>query len=89
LAVTVARAFAEITDHGGVGDPRTASAEKGNRFFAVIVEQLAGLVRDLRSGKVDKFRKVGESYESTLNEIEGAQGGNCSTKSAVRHLKSE
>ncbi len=55
---TVARTFAEISDHGGVGDPRTASAEKGKSFFTAIVEQLAGLVRDLQSGRIDAFRKV-------------------------------
>lgn len=58
-SASVSRIFAEISDHGGVGDPRTASAEKGEQFFAAIVSRLAELVSDLESGKIDQFRPVG------------------------------
>lgn len=58
-SASVARAFADISANGGVGDPRTASAEKGEKFFAAIVDQLAELVRELESGKIDDFRAVG------------------------------
>jgi creatinine amidohydrolase len=58
-AATVSRAFAEISTHGGVGDPRTASADKGRKFFEAVVSQLAQLVKDLESGEIDNFRSVG------------------------------
>jgi creatinine amidohydrolase len=60
-AANVARTFDEISDYGGVGDPRTASAEKGERFFNAIISDLADLVHDLESGKIDEFRAAGES----------------------------
>lgn len=54
-SASVSRTFAEISESGGVGDPRTASADKGHRFFDAIVRRLAALVRDLESGKIDSF----------------------------------
>jgi creatinine amidohydrolase len=59
-SASVSRTFSEISTNGGVGDPRTASAEKGERFFAAIVNQLGELVRDLESGRIDEFRDVGQ-----------------------------
>jgi creatinine amidohydrolase len=58
-AASVSRAFAEISTHGAVGDPRTASADKGRRFFDAIVGQLRDLIRDLESGRIDEFRPAG------------------------------
>ena len=58
-AAAVSRTFAEVSHNGGVGDPRTASSEKGERFYAVIVDRLAALVRDLQSGRIDSFNEVG------------------------------
>jgi len=58
-AASVSRSFAEISADGGVGDPRTASVEKGEKFFEAIVSELAALVRDLESGKIDEFCSVG------------------------------
>ena len=55
----VSRAFAAISTHGGVGDPRTASAEKGQKFFEAIVGQLRGLIQDLESGQIDDFKPAG------------------------------
>lgn len=43
---------AEHTRHGGHGDPRTASAEKGEKFFEAIAERLCLVVRDLQTGKI-------------------------------------
>lgn len=40
---------AESTQHGGEGDPTSASAEKGERFFAVIVSRLVEVVREMSS----------------------------------------
>jgi creatinine amidohydrolase len=56
---SVSRAFADISTHGGVGDPRTASAEKGDQFFSAIIAQLRKLVEELESGKIDEFRSAG------------------------------
>jgi creatinine amidohydrolase len=56
---SVSRSFSEISTDGAVGDPRTASAEKGRKFFDVIVAQLLELVRELESGKIDEFRPTG------------------------------
>ncbi|HWR13573.1 MAG TPA: creatininase family protein [Terriglobales bacterium] len=58
-SVSVARTFDEISENGGVGDPRTASKEKGEKFFQVIVGRLAEIVRELESGKIDTFTAVG------------------------------
>ena len=56
---SVSRTFAEISKHGGVGDPRTASAEKGEKFFTAIVDRLSELVAEIESGRIDDFRPVG------------------------------
>ncbi|HZY73975.1 MAG TPA: creatininase family protein [Edaphobacter sp.] len=59
-SVSISRHFSEISKHGAVGDPRTASAEKGERFFEVIVARLAKLVGEIESGQLDGFRPIGE-----------------------------
>ena len=41
------RRWTQVTDDTGVGDPRAASAEKGERFLAAVVEQLAGFLGEL------------------------------------------
>jgi len=48
--VTVWKSFSEFTAHGGSGDPTTASAEKGERFFAAIVGRLRELVEEFERG---------------------------------------
>lgn len=57
----VSRTFAEISEYGGVGDPRTASEQKGKDFFDAIIRRLAQLVSDLESGKIDSFKAVGDA----------------------------
>ena len=64
-SASVSRAFADISTHGGVGDPRTASAEKGEQFFSAIVNRLRELVEELESGKIDEFRNAGSEPSST------------------------
>lgn len=59
-SVTVSRHFSEISQYGAVGDPRSASAEKGERFLAAIVNRLAKLVGEIESGRIDEFRPIGE-----------------------------
>jgi creatinine amidohydrolase len=41
---------AETSRHGGEGDPTSASAEQGERFFAVIVNKLVEVVREMEFG---------------------------------------
>src|SRR5579862_4486597 len=49
-SVTVWKSFSEFTEHGGSGDPGTASAEKGERFFAAIVGRLRQVVDEIERG---------------------------------------
>jgi creatinine amidohydrolase len=48
--VTVWKSFSEFTEHGGSGDPTTASAAKGERFFAAIVGRLQQVVEEIERG---------------------------------------
>ena len=50
--VTVTKAFSELSRHGGIGDPMTASREKGERIFAAIIEKLALVVQEIRAGNI-------------------------------------
>lgn len=59
-SITISRHFSEISRYGAVGDPRTASAEKGERFFKAIVDRLASLVSEIETGRIDEFRPIGK-----------------------------
>lgn len=59
-SIAISRHFSEISHNGAVGDPTTASAEKGERFFGAIINRLAILVGELESGRIDEFRPIGE-----------------------------
>lgn len=50
--VSVTKAFKELSRHGGIGDPMTASREKGERIFAVIIDKLAQVVQEIRAGNI-------------------------------------
>ena len=50
--VTVAKPFKELSRHGGVGDPRLASKEKGEKILSAIVAKLAGVVREIQTGNL-------------------------------------
>lgn len=41
------RRWSQITEDTGVGDPREASAEKGERYFKAITEKVAGVMSDI------------------------------------------
>ena len=41
------RKWSAVTDDTGIGNPRKASAEKGERYFKDLVEKLSGLMMDL------------------------------------------
>jgi len=57
-AVSLAATFDEISTRGAVGDPTTSSAEKGVRFFEVILKHLVTLVGDLRSGGIVRLNHI-------------------------------
>lgn len=48
--VSVWENYARTSEHGGHGDPTTATAEKGESFFAAIVNRLADFVHEMQSG---------------------------------------
>jgi creatinine amidohydrolase len=62
-SVSVSRRFEEISESGAVGDPRTASAEKGERFFSAIVAKLKTLVEEIESGATETMRPIGRKRE--------------------------
>ena len=49
-SVTLTKSFEEISSHGGLGDPTTASSEKGRVILDLIVNKLIELVGEVRSG---------------------------------------
>lgn len=58
-SASVSPTFAELSDIGTVGDPRSATAEKGERFYAAIVVTLSKLVREIQDNSIDEFEIVG------------------------------
>jgi creatinine amidohydrolase len=46
-------------EHGVVGDPFVASAAKGERLFAVLVERLVALCREYHDEEPPKYREFG------------------------------
>ena len=51
-AVAVYKTFAETSQRGGHGDPRSASAEKGERFLQIITAGMKRLCDDMLAGKI-------------------------------------
>src|SRR5207247_9399575 len=51
-AVSVTKPFKDVSRHGGMGDPMTASSEKGGRIFAALIGKLVQLVQEIRSGRI-------------------------------------
>ena len=56
---SLATTFDEISATGVVGDPTTASAEKGERFFQAIVDHLKALAESLEAGEISRLTPVG------------------------------
>ena len=50
--VSAYRTFDQLSDHGGLGDPRTATADKGRRLLEAIVGRLAQLVEDMENDRL-------------------------------------
>lgn len=53
-----ASSFSEFTKSGANGDPTSATAAKGERFLAAIVEQIVKLVRLYRAGDLLTMQRV-------------------------------
>ncbi len=51
-AVAVYKTFAETSRHGGHGDPRSASADKGERFLQIITAGVKRLCDDMLAGRI-------------------------------------
>lgn len=49
-AVVVARQFKDLSRHGGIGDPISASREKGERIFDAVVGKLRQIVEEIQTG---------------------------------------
>jgi creatinine amidohydrolase len=49
-AVTVTRQFKDLSWHGGIGNPMTASPEKGERILAAVVTNLVRVVDEIQAG---------------------------------------
>jgi creatinine amidohydrolase len=49
-AVTVTRQFKDLSRHGGIGDPTSASREKGERIFDAVVGKLRQVVEEIQAG---------------------------------------
>jgi creatinine amidohydrolase len=50
--ISIVKAFEEISQHGGVGDPRTASREKGERILAAVITKLSLVVHEIQGGRL-------------------------------------
>lgn len=57
-SASLALTFDEISDTGTVGDPTSASAEKGERFFSLIIERLGEIVRLMEGEEIHRFHAV-------------------------------
>src|SRR5262245_47582772 len=47
------RPWEKYTEDSGAGDPRSATAEKGARFFDAVTRELAGFLAELSKAKID------------------------------------
>jgi creatinine amidohydrolase len=49
------RRWSKLTDDTGVGDPRPATADKGARYLAAVVRELADFLVDLAGADPDQL----------------------------------
>jgi creatinine amidohydrolase len=49
------RRWMQVTDDTGVGDPKAATADKGDRYFAAVTEQIAGFLTELAAADPAKL----------------------------------
>jgi creatinine amidohydrolase len=52
--VEITRPWHLLTTNSGAGDPRPATAEKGEAVTTIVVERLAGFLKDLSTSEVDE-----------------------------------
>ena len=52
--VEITRPWHLLTTNSGAGDPRPATAEKGEAVTEVVVERLAGFLVDLSASRLDE-----------------------------------
>jgi len=49
----ITRPWHLLTKNAGVGDPRAATAEKGERYIALVVERVARFLKELSDAPMD------------------------------------
>jgi creatinine amidohydrolase len=49
------RRWTQVTDDTGVGDPRAATAEKGERYLEAAVAQVSGFLQELVAADPDRL----------------------------------
>ncbi|CAN5710964.1 creatininase family protein [soil metagenome] len=49
------RRWTQVSKDTGVGDPRGASADKGEKFFGAVADRIAGFLRDLSAADPDQM----------------------------------
>jgi creatinine amidohydrolase len=49
------RRWTAVTDDTGVGDPRAATREKGERYLAAVVERIAAFLVDLAAADTNNL----------------------------------
>jgi len=52
--VTITRPWEKLTRDSSFGDPRQATAEKGERFMAVVVERISRYLKELSDAEMDE-----------------------------------
>jgi len=52
--VQITRPWHLLTKNAGVGDPRAATAEKGERYVALVVERIARFLKELSEAEIDE-----------------------------------
>lgn len=50
----ITRPWHLLTTNAGVGDPRAATAEKGRRYIAIVVERIARFLKELSDAEMDE-----------------------------------
>jgi len=52
--VQITRPWHLLTESSGVGDPRRASAEKGEKYLAVVVDRISRFIKELSDAQMDE-----------------------------------
>ncbi|MBN1436060.1 MAG: creatininase family protein [Sedimentisphaerales bacterium] len=60
--VKTSRDFAKLNDHCGCGDPRGASAEKGEKYLELVCERITDFLVELSQTPIDGFFPMAEDF---------------------------